>query len=57
MAHRRMLTDDQISQLFDPPIDQRALIRHYTLSPADLALICRGRGRPRLARLDLEEPL
>ena len=44
MAHRRMLTEDQISQLFDPPIDQRALIRHYTLSPADLALIRRSRG-------------
>ena len=39
-----MLTEDQISQLFDPPTDQRALIRHYTLSPADLALIRRGRG-------------
>ena len=44
MAHRRMLTEDQISQLFDPPIDRRALIRHYTLSPADLALIRRSRG-------------
>ena len=44
MAYRPMLTEDQISQLFDPPTDQRALIRHYTLSPADLALIRRGRG-------------
>jgi len=44
VAYRPMLTEDQISQLFDPPTDQRALIRHYTLSPADLALIRRGRG-------------
>ena len=44
MAHRPMLTEGQISQLFDPPTDQRALIRHYTLSPADLGLIRRGRG-------------
>lgn len=44
MAYRPMLTEDQISQLFDPPTDQRALIRHYTLAPADLALIRRGRG-------------
>ena len=44
MVHRRMLNEDQISQLFDPPIDRRAIIRHYTLSPADLALIRRGRG-------------
>ena len=44
MAHRRMLTEDQVSQLFEPPSDQRALIRHYTLSPSDVAMICRGRG-------------
>lgn len=44
MAHRRMLTEDQISQLFEPPIEQRALIRHYTLASSDLALIRRGRG-------------
>ena len=34
VAHRRMLTEDQISQLFEPPIEQRALIRHYTLASA-----------------------
>jgi TnpA family transposase len=39
-----MLSEDQISQLFDPPTDQRSLIRHYTLSASDLALIRRGRG-------------
>ncbi len=44
MVHRRMLNEDQISQLFDPPIDRRAMIRHYTLSSVDLALIRRGRG-------------
>ena len=44
MGYRRILTEDHIVLLFDPPTDQRGLIRHYTLSAADLALIRRGRG-------------
>ena len=30
--------------LFDPPEDQREMIRHYTLSATDLAMVNRGRG-------------
>ena len=44
MGHRRILTGEQIAQLFDPPTDRRGIIRHYTLSAADLAMIRRGRG-------------
>jgi TnpA family transposase len=40
------LTDAQIAELFDPPTDQRELVRHYTLSDADLAAIRRGHGDP-----------
>ena len=44
MGHRRILTGEQIAQLFDPPTDRRGIIRHYTLSATDLAMIRRGRG-------------
>jgi hypothetical protein len=30
--------------LFDPPTEQRELVRHYTLSDTDLAAIARCRG-------------
>jgi hypothetical protein len=36
MARRQQLTEVQISELFDPPSDQRELVRHYTLSDTDL---------------------
>jgi hypothetical protein len=38
---RQQLTEAQIAALFDPPTDQRELVRHYTLSAADLAAIRR----------------
>jgi TnpA family transposase len=38
------LSEIQIAELFDPPTEQRELIRHYTLSPGDLAAIGRRRG-------------
>ena len=38
------MTEAQITALLDPPTDQRELIRHYTLSAADLAAIRRCRG-------------
>ena len=41
---RQQLTETQIAELFDPPTDQRELVRHYTLSGADLAMIRRYRG-------------
>ena len=44
MARRQQLTEAQLSELFDPPTEQRELVRHYTLSDADLAAIRRCRG-------------
>src|SRR5271166_1003412 len=41
---RQQLTEAQIAALFDPPTDRRALVRHYTLSAQDLAVIRRCRG-------------
>src|ERR1700759_3612369 len=41
---RQQLTETQIAALFDPPTEQRELVRHYTLSAADLAMIRRCRG-------------
>jgi hypothetical protein len=29
---RQQFTESQIAGLFDPPTDQRELVRHYTLS-------------------------
>jgi hypothetical protein len=44
VMRRQQLTEAQITALFDPPTDQRELVRHYTLSAADLAAIRRCRG-------------
>src|SRR5271166_444363 len=44
MTRRPQLTEAQIAALFDPPTDQRELVRHYTLSDADIAMIRRCRG-------------
>src|SRR5437762_13600843 len=41
---RQQLTEAQIAALFDPPTDRRELVRHYTLSEADTAMIRRCRG-------------
>jgi len=42
---RQQLTEAQITALLlNPPTDQRELIRHYTLSAADLGAIRRCRG-------------
>ena len=34
MARRQRLSETQIAELFDPPTEQRELVRHYTLSDA-----------------------
>ena len=34
MAHRSILTERQRSALFDLPIDELSLLRHYTLGHA-----------------------
>jgi TnpA family transposase len=41
---RRLLTENQIEELFEPPTDQAALVRYFTLSDADIIRIrcCRG---------------
>ncbi len=44
MARPQRLSETQIAELYDPPTDQRALVRHFTLSPADLAANRRCRG-------------
>jgi TnpA family transposase len=44
VARRQQLTEAQLAALFDPPTGRRELVRHYTLSPEDLALIGRRRG-------------
>jgi len=44
LARQQRLNDAQIAELFDPPTEQRDLVRHYTLSASDLAAINRCRG-------------
>ena len=44
MARRQRLSEPQIAELFEPPTEQRELVRHYTLSDADLVAIRRCRG-------------
>jgi TnpA family transposase len=39
MTTRQLLSPQSRAALFDPPTDPAAIIRHYTLSPEDLALI------------------
>jgi hypothetical protein len=39
MARQQRLNETQIAELFDPPTEQRELVRHYTLSETDLAAI------------------
>lgn len=44
MVRRQRLSETQITELFEPPTEQRELVRHYTLSEADMAAIRRCRG-------------
>src|SRR5271154_6855116 len=41
---RQQLTETQIASLFDPPTEPRELVRHYTLTETDLAIVRRCRG-------------
>jgi TnpA family transposase len=43
---RQQLTETQTAALFEPPADPRELVRHYTLTEADLAIVRRCRGDP-----------
>ena len=44
MARRKLLTVDERRRLFDPPADETAIIRHYTLSSEDMELAGRRYG-------------
>jgi TnpA family transposase len=44
VVQRQRLSETQIAELYDPPTDQRELVRHFTLSEADLAANRRCRG-------------
>jgi hypothetical protein len=44
LARQQRLNEAQIAELFDPPTEQRELVRHYTLSDIDLTAINRCRG-------------
>ena len=44
MTRRQRLSEAQIAELFDPPTEQRELVRHFTLAEADLGAIRRCRG-------------
>jgi hypothetical protein len=44
VARRQRLSEIQIAELFDPPTERRDLVRHFTLSAADLAANRRCRG-------------
>ena len=46
MARRRVLTDEQLEELLALAASEPVLIRHWTLSPADLAAVERRRGDP-----------
>ena len=46
MPHRELLTESQRLSLQTPASDERGMVRHYTLSSEDLALINRRRGDP-----------
>jgi TnpA family transposase len=44
VARRQQLSETQLAELFDPPVEQRELVRHYTLPSQDLAAAQRCRG-------------
>ena len=44
MARRQQLSENQLAELFDPPVEQRELVCHYTVSSKDLAAAQRCRG-------------
>jgi hypothetical protein len=46
MPHRELLTESQRLSFQTPAGDEREMVRYYTLSSEDLALINRRRGDP-----------
>ena len=49
MPRRELLTEPQRLSFTEPATDERGMVRHYTLSPEDLALIDRRRGDPNVS--------
>jgi hypothetical protein len=39
MSRRALLSSEQRTRLFDIPVDQAEMARHYVLSPEDLAIV------------------
>ncbi len=52
MAHRVLLTESQRVIFHAPASDERGMVRHYTLSAEDLALINRRRGGRQFSQTD-----
>jgi TnpA family transposase len=46
MPHNELLTEAQRLSFQAPAIEEREMVRHYTLTPEDLVLINRRRGDP-----------
>jgi hypothetical protein len=44
MAQRRLLSPLQWNGLLAPPVEEQEIVRHYTLSRADLDLIAPNQG-------------
>jgi TnpA family transposase len=44
MARRRLLSDEQMAPFWAWASDERAIVRHYTLSPADIELVTKRRA-------------
>ena len=44
MARRRLLSDEQLAPFWAWASDERGIVQHYTLSPADLDLIDKKRA-------------
>jgi len=49
MARRRLLSDEQMATFWAWAIDEREIVRHYTLSAADIELV--GKRRVGATRL------
>ena len=46
MARRRLLSDEQMAPFWAWATDEREIVRHYTLSPADIELVAKRRAGP-----------
>src|SRR3546814_7109706 len=57
MARRRLLTGDERRRLFDPPVQETAIIGHYTLSAEDVEFVGRRYGPANRLGLAAQIPL